>query len=133
MPMENVEAVRRIYAGWETGDMRAGVELLHREVVFESFMPDQGRSVTHGPEGVETFMREFLAQWREYRLSADDIREVDEHTIFVTGRQSCIGKQSGAAVEAPAFSIWTFDEGKITRLVWETNREDALAAAGLSD
>jgi ketosteroid isomerase-like protein len=135
MSRENVEAVRSVYEAWARGKMRAGAELLHPKVVFESFMPDmQERYVAHGLNGVEVFMREFLAAWSDYRIFADEIRQVDEETIFVTGRQTCIGKQSGASVEAPAFSIWNFDdEGRVTRLVWETNREDALKAAGLSD
>jgi ketosteroid isomerase-like protein len=131
---ENVEAVRRVYAEWEQGNMRAGAELFDPEVVFKSFMPDSSaRAVVHGLDGVAAFMREFLAQWRDYRLVGDEFRQVDGDTSVVVGRQAGIGRRSGVAVEGPTNSVWTFRGGKVVQLVWDVDRRSAFEAAGLAE
>jgi ketosteroid isomerase-like protein len=136
MSQENVEIVRSFYAEWEQGNMRspAGVDLFDPEVVYEAFMPDSDeRVVAHGLEGIAAFMREWLAQWQDYRLIGDEFREVGSDTVFVAGRQAAVGRRSGVAVEGPIFSIWTFRDGKVVHLRWERYRRAALEAAGLSE
>lgn len=132
MSQENVDVVRRTYAEWKRGNIQAGVELFDPEIIFESFMPDSNeRVVVNGLEGIEAFMREFLAQWRDYRLVGEEFREVGSDKVFVAGRQAATGRQSGVAVEGPACSIWTFRGGKVVRLLFEPDRRKALEAAGL--
>ena len=133
MSQENVELVRRTYAEWERGNMSAGVDLFAPGIVFESFMPDSPeRVVAHGRDEVEAFMREWLGQWRDYRLIGDEFREVGQDQVFVAGRQAATGRQSGVAVENLISSLWTFREGKVIHLLFERGR-DALEAAGLSE
>jgi ketosteroid isomerase-like protein len=134
MSQENVESVRRTYAEWERGQMTAGVELFDSEIVFESFMPDANkRVVATGPQEVEAFMREFLGNWRDYRLIGEEFREIGRDKVFVAGRQTATGRQSGVAVEGPMCSVWTFRDGKVVELVFEPDRKRALEAAGLSE
>jgi ketosteroid isomerase-like protein len=130
----NVEIVRRIYAGWADGDMRAAVDLFDPEAVFESFMPDSSeRVVCRSPEEIKGFMREWFATWSEYRILGDEFLEVGSDQVLVLGRQAGIGTQSGVAVEGPHHSVWTFENGRVVRLVVETDRQRALEAAGLSE
>jgi ketosteroid isomerase-like protein len=134
MSQENVEVVRRTYAEWERGKVTAGVELFDPEIVFESFMPDANeRVVATGPEEVESFMRDFLAQWRDYRLIADEIREVGKNKVLVAGRQAATGRKSGVEVEDPMCSVWTFRDGRVVGLLFEPDVQTALEAAGLSE
>ena len=134
MSRENVEVVRRTYAEWERGNMNAGVELFAPGIVFESFMPDSSeRVVAHGRDEVEAFMREWLDQWRDYRLFGDEFREVGEDKVFVAGHQAATGRHSGVAVEDSISSLWTFREGKVIHLLFERGRDTALEAAGLSE
>jgi ketosteroid isomerase-like protein len=134
MSQENVEIVRRIYSEWERGEFGRTVERFDPEVVFESFMPDSSeRIIAHGPRGVEAFMREFLAQWRDYRVFGEEFQQLGEEKVFVAGSQAAKGRQSGAAVEVPAFTIWTFRHGRVTRLVFELDRQKALEAAGVTE
>jgi ketosteroid isomerase-like protein len=130
---ENVELVRRVYAEWARGNMRAGVQMFDPEIVFESFMPDASDDVVaHGPEEVDAFMREFLAQWANYRIVGDDFRDAGDK-VLVAGRQRARGRKSGVEVEQPMFSIWTFQAGKVVRLRFTPFRDVALEAAGLRD
>jgi ketosteroid isomerase-like protein len=134
MSEENVELVRRTYAEWERGNMTAGVELFDPEIVFESFMPDANeRVVANGPGEVGSFMRDFLGQWRDYRLIADEFREVGKGKVFVAGRQAATGRQSGVGVESPMCSVWTFRNGKVVGLLFEPDIQTALEAAGLRE
>jgi ketosteroid isomerase-like protein len=134
MSEENVDRVRRAYAEWERGNMTGGVELFDREVVFESFMPDANEAVVaNGVEEIEAFMREFLAQWRDYRLVGQEFREVGPENVFVAGYQTASGRQSGATVEHPMHSIWTFRGGKVVGLRFEPDMQIALEAAGLRE
>ena len=130
---ENVERVRRTYAEWARGNMSAGIELFDPEIVFESFMPDANeRVVANGVEEVAAFMREFLGQWRDYRLIGDDFRAVGGDKVLVAGHQTATGRQSGVAVEDTMCSMWTFRDGKVVHLVFDRDRR-ILEAAGLSE
>jgi ketosteroid isomerase-like protein len=134
MSDENVDRVRRTYAEWEQGYMRAGVELFDREIIFESFMPDANeRIVAHGTDEVEAFMREFLGQWRDYRMIGEEFREVGRNRVFVAGHQTATGRQSGVAVEDTMFSVWTFRGGKVVHVLFDRDRRKALEAAGLRE
>jgi ketosteroid isomerase-like protein len=53
---------------------------------------------------------------------------------LVTGRQTATGRSSGVAVENEVFSIWTFRDGRVVRLLFDVgDRQKALEAAGLSE
>lgn len=134
MPQDNVDTVRAIYAEWEQGRMRAAVDLFEEDILFVSFMPDSDESiVARGAEEIEGFMREFLAQWRDYRLWGLEFRDVGDGKVLVKGRQSARGRQSGVAVEDDTHSIWTFREGRVAELRFERDWQRALEAAGVGD
>jgi ketosteroid isomerase-like protein len=134
MSRENLEVVRSTYDDWALGNMSAGVELFDREICFESFMPDASeRVVVKGPEAVEAFMREFLAQWRDFKVVGEDFREVGDDRVFVAGHQTAIGRDSGIAVADTLCSVWTFREGAVVRLLFERDKRKALEAVGLRE
>ena len=134
MSEENVEIVRQTYVEWRRGNMKAGVERFDPEIVFESFMPDASeRIVVSGPAEVEAFMREFLRDWRDYRLIGDEYHQAGATRVFVRGRQAAVGRESGAAVEDTMYSVWTFRDGKVVHLIFDRDRQRALEAAGLQE
>ena len=97
-------------------------------------MPDANeRVVANGPGEVEAFMSEFLAQWRDYRLTGDEFRKVGAGKVVVAGRQAAVGRQSGVAVESPMYSVWTFRGGEVLHLLFDPDRRKALEAAGLRE
>ena len=134
MSRENVEVVRRIYGEWARGNLRAGIELFDPGIVFESFIPDASeRVVVEGPENVERFMREFLAQWRDFRISGEDYRAVGDDKVFVAGHQTARGRESGIVVADSICSVWTFRMGKVVRLIFKRDHANALEAVGLRE
>jgi ketosteroid isomerase-like protein len=130
MSEENVDVVRRIYAEWSRGHMAAGVELFDSEIVFQSFMPDANeRVIASGAGEIEAFMREFLRDWRDYRLIGEEFREIGKDKVLVTGHQAAVGRTSGVAVEHPMCSVWTFHGGRVVGLVFDPDSQTALEAA----
>jgi ketosteroid isomerase-like protein len=135
MSQENVEIVKGIYAEWEKGNFRAALPVLDREITFETWMPDSNDEIVtlHGLERLDDFMRDWFGQWEDYRVTGDEFRAVGTDHVFVAGRQAGVGRTSGAAVDSPGFTVWTFRAGKVVRLLAHYDRNAALEAAGLSD
>jgi ketosteroid isomerase-like protein len=134
MSQENVETVKGIFAEWEKGNFRAALPVLDREITFETFMPDSNEIVVfHGLEQVGDFMRDWFGQWKDYRMTGDEFRAVGTDHVFTEGRQAGTGRASGAAVDSPNYTVWTFRAGKVVRLLTHYDRAEALKAAGLSE
>jgi len=132
MSQERVEAVRAIWAEWARGNMNAAVDLFDPEIRFVSFMPDaREQVVARGPAGVAEFMREFLRHWRDYRLIADEVTELGDDGVLVSGRQAAVGRQSGVAVEDTMHSAWVFRGDRVVCLTFDRDRDAAIEAAGL--
>ncbi len=52
---------------WAEGDFGTNAKLLDPDITFETFMPDASDNVVaHGSAEIETFTREWLAQWRTH-------------------------------------------------------------------
>jgi ketosteroid isomerase-like protein len=134
MSRENVERLRVVYAEWAKGNFRAGRELFAPDVSFEQGA--DGRAAL-GRDAIEGYMRDFLAQWSEFRIDAEDFVQAGEtgasETILVTERQHGTGKSSGIGTEQTVYAVWTFRDNLVIRVRWDMNREDVLEAAGLSE
>jgi ketosteroid isomerase-like protein len=132
MSRDYVEIVREIYAQWEQGNFEAASPLFDPEITFETFMPDASETlVIRGREQIESFMRDWFGQWRDYRVIGDEFRRVGSDQVFVAGRQAGTGLHSGADVESPGFTVWTFRDGTVVKLLAHYDRARALEAAGL--
>jgi ketosteroid isomerase-like protein len=130
MSQEKIERLRALYSGWAQGNFRAGGELLAPDVIFEPM--SDGHEAYIGREAVAEQMREFLAQWSEFRVEAQEMVEVGE-TVLVTERQYGKGKSSGIETEMTFYAVWTFRDGLAVRIRWESDRARALEAAGLEE
>src|SRR6266545_8108245 len=104
MSEENVERLRAVYAEWAKGNFRAGGELFAPDAVLEQIA--DGGSVFLGRDAIAGYIREFLAQWSEFRIEAEEIVAVGD-TIIVAERQYATGKASGVETEATVYSVWT--------------------------
>jgi hypothetical protein len=79
--------------------------------------------------------REFLETWEEWRVEAEDYRELDDERVLVLIRIRGRGKASGLEVDqisAQGANLFHIRDRKVTRLTLYWNRERALADAGLS-
>jgi hypothetical protein len=133
MSLENVEALKAVYAQWAVGNFWTP-EIFDPEVevVWAEEMPDATRTA-RGLSAVETGIRNWLVPWDEYRWIANKFIPVEEEgvLVFLTARGR--GKGSTVEVEAHWAHLWTFRRGKATRLEGFLDQDEALKAAGLSE
>ena len=130
MSEENVEKLRPVYREWARGNLRAGRELFAPDVRYEAEAPGQGPVI--GTEAIENQMREFLAEWREFRIEAEAFEAFGD-AVLVTEQQHGIGKGSGVETEQTIYAVWVFRDGRAVDIRWHTSRKRALEAAGLSE
>jgi ketosteroid isomerase-like protein len=133
MSQENVEALKAVYAKWAVGNFWTP-EIFDPEVetVWAEEMPDATRTA-RGLSGVETGIRNWLAPWDECRWIADKFIPVEDGVVLVFFTARGRGKGSTVEVEAHWAHLWTFREGKATRLEGFVDPAQALEAAGLSE
>jgi ketosteroid isomerase-like protein len=131
MSQENVEILKAVYAKWAEGDFWTP-EVFDEDVdvVWDQGMPDTG--IDRGLPAMERAMRGWLSAWDEYRWVADRFIPVDDRVVVLfTSRGR--GKGSSVEVEAHWAHIWTFRDGKATRLEGFVNQADAFEAVGLRE
>jgi ketosteroid isomerase-like protein len=129
---ENVDIVRRIYDGWSRGEFDAGVELYDRYVllVLRADFPDPGPYL--GAQAIRGYMRNhFLADFDGATITGEEFIDAGD-SVVVRIRQAAHGAVSGLPVEMSYYNVWTLRGGSVIRIESIMEREDALAAAGVS-
>ena len=125
--------MRSIYAGWERGDFSAS----------DWADPEIEHADADGPLGGETGdldrigqgVREFLSAWEDFRIEADNFREIDGHRVLVLDHRSGRGKTSGlelGAVRTDGARLFHIRDGKVAKLVVYFDRDRAFADLGLT-
>jgi ketosteroid isomerase-like protein len=133
MSQENVELVRSIYAAWECGDF-SSADWADPEIEYAT-MDGPLTGTWRGLEGMAEAMREFLRAWEDWRVTAEDCRELDAERVLVPFQFSGRGKTSGlelGQIRTKGASLFHVRDGKVTRLVQYFDRERALADLGLA-
>jgi ketosteroid isomerase-like protein len=132
MSSANVELVRSIYATWERGDFRSAD---WADPGIEYVIPEgPGFSTWKGIAGLVEGFRIFVSAWDEYRVVADDYRELDAERVLVLVHYLGRGKASGlelGQMRAKGAHLFHLHDGKVTKFVAYINRERALADLGL--
>jgi ketosteroid isomerase-like protein len=131
VPSANLELVRSMYAAWQRGDF-SGSEWAHPDIEWViADGPSPGR--WRGPSGMTEGWRDFLGAWEEFRVEADEYRELDDERVLVLAHFIGRGKRSGLEAEeisARGAHVLHIRGGKVTRSVTYFDRERALADLG---
>jgi ketosteroid isomerase-like protein len=125
--------VRSIYAAWERGDF-SNADWADPAIEFViADGPSPGTWT--GLRGLAEGHRAWLSAWEGFRSEAHEYRELDDERVFVLSRYSGRGKASGlelGQMGAKGAGVAQIRDGKVTRLVWYTDRERAFADLGLT-
>jgi hypothetical protein len=130
----NLDLVHSIVAAHERGDFSSAA-WAHPDIEYViADGPSPGR--WKGPAGMAEAFRGNLIGWKDFRIEADEYRELDDERVLVLTRSTARGR-AGALVagqmRAKGAVLYQLSAGRVTRLVYYWNRERALADAGLSE
>jgi ketosteroid isomerase-like protein len=131
---ENLDLVRSIYADWERGDFSSS-DWAHPEIEYAD---------ADGPLGggtgelavVGQSVREFLAEWEEFRLVADRLQELDPQRVLALDHRSGRSRTSGldlATMRTDGARLFHIRDGSVTRVVVYFDRGRALSDVGLAE
>ncbi len=132
MSRENVEVVRAIYEAWERGDYTS-TEWADPQIEFVIAggpSPGRWKGLTEMAQGE----REFLSAWEDYRLRADEFRDLDDERVLVLIHHRGRGKTSDMELtdmQATGGTLFHLRDGRVTRLVLYWDRERALEAVNV--
>jgi ketosteroid isomerase-like protein len=84
-----------------------------------------------GIEGFRSFWLDWLAPWESYRIQIERAEDCGDRTLVVVRD---FGLRPGATEEVAASnaSVWTFDEGRIARIDFYPEPDEAVRAVGLA-
>ena len=130
---ENLQLVHSILAQWERGDFRS-VDWAHRQIEY-AIVDEPGSHVGWGVAAMTRTWRDFLTAWDDYRVEADEYRELDDERVLVLAHWGGRGKTSGldlGQMSTKVASLFHVCDGKVTKLVTYADRDHALADLGLT-
>jgi hypothetical protein len=110
----NLDLVRSIVADWERGDFRSG-EWADPEIEFSVVDGAVGMS---GPGETAQFIRDIWSVWDDYRVMADEFRELDDERVLVLVHIAGVGRTSGVdigRVHKGGANLFHLRNGKVTR------------------
>jgi ketosteroid isomerase-like protein len=133
MSQENVERVRLAYEAFGRGDLTAAVADLAPKVEYVTGAGIPGvTGVARGPDGYIEMVRWLTDLFDDYQLTIEELLDAGDRVfggLTLSGR----GRRSGAETSLRMWQVWKVHEGKLTHGQGFTDRDVALAAAGLSD
>jgi ketosteroid isomerase-like protein len=129
----NLDLVRSIYAASARGEYgSADWADPDIEYVFADG-PEPGSRM--GLTQMASGMGEMLSAWEDFRIEADEYRELDDERVLVLLHYSGRGKRSGLEIDALSTrgaELVYVNDGRVTRIVVYRDRERALADLGLA-
>jgi ketosteroid isomerase-like protein len=130
MSSANLDLVRSLYAAWEGGDF-THTEWAHEglELVLAGGAPADGS--WSGLPATREGWREFLRQWADLRIEADEYRELDDERVLVLDHPRGHGKTSGIEMGHEGATLFHVRKGKVVRIVNYWDRQPALVDLGL--
>jgi ketosteroid isomerase-like protein len=133
MSQENVEIVRRMAEVMNRSEsvdeaMSGLEELLHPEIEFVNPEDEIERGTRKGLTGMRTVLENFIAgAGGGATVELEQLRERGDR-VFIRGCVHARGASSGAeALGPPVAGIYTIHDGRVFRIEWHYDVDEALA------
>jgi ketosteroid isomerase-like protein len=138
MAERDIETIRELYAETERflrefPDFEVS-EILDPEIewIGPREFPDLAEP-HHGHAGVRSYFEKLFEAIEDYRMEPEEFIDAGEGRVLVFSREGGRGAGSGAeVVTQPTAHLWTLRDGRAIRMQSYWERDEALAAAGLS-
>jgi ketosteroid isomerase-like protein len=134
MSQQNVALVQRGAEAWNRGDLDTVLEGAHPNIEITPMIPqlvEGGDSVYRGLSGVRRFWEDWRIAW-DFRFGEVDLRDLGE-TVLLISHVSVTARSTGLDLDTPMAAIFSFEDGRIVRMVSYLDAAHALEAAGLSE
>jgi ketosteroid isomerase-like protein len=131
MSQENVAKARDFISAYNRRDFDAAVESFDPEI--EWVLPArQSADSCQGPEEIKRFWRGLDDTFEELRLDPQEFVDAGDR-VATRLRYYALGKGSGMELEMPLYhQVATFRDGRMVRIEYFAEWDEALQAAGLS-
>lgn len=146
MSQQDVEVVRALLAPFQQDDLipmwrddaiadamtQATADLFTPDFECVFVREDVGRSTYHGVDGLRAAFLDWLEPWASYHAGVEELIDAGAGRVVVLTRDHACPKGASAEVDFLGAPIWTVRDGKVARIEFYFNRNEGLAAAGLS-
>jgi ketosteroid isomerase-like protein len=128
MSRQHLEVVRQWCDAVNRGELAAASDLFDSEIEFQ--YPDEfpGGGTYVGLESAGAALMQELEAWETFEMEIQEVEDLGDRVLAAI-KERGKGRTSGALVEVVLFSVWTFSGGKVVRLHFFMNREEARHAA----
>jgi ketosteroid isomerase-like protein len=132
MSHENVEALRAVYPAVATGNLSTLLELCdpNVEITEPPEIPDSSSYCGH--DGICAVFEKLQDVFPDMQFAAAEFIANGDR-VLASMQWLGTGAGSGASAEVPLFHVWSFEDGRATRIDAFLDRGQALAAAGLEE
>ncbi len=132
MSRENVEIVREGYERFAaSGELAPDLTTADFMWDMANFHGWFGQQAYEGVDGVRAFLSEWVETWEDWELAQEVLRDAGDKVVALI-HQRGRSKAGGVPVEMSFAMVWTLRDGKQARMEMSSDRDEALAAAGLS-
>jgi ketosteroid isomerase-like protein len=128
------DALRILNRGYEMiwREDRLEDALIGLDPEFEWVVPGHPEGdVRHGPDATIGFFRDWIEPWDELRVDWD-LHAADPDRVLAILTMNGRGRVSGAPADMRVGQVWTFRDGRATRMVMYYDIDEALREAGLT-
>jgi ketosteroid isomerase-like protein len=130
---DNIAVCREMSDVFNRRDVEALLELLDPAVVWIPIMAVLEGRVYRGHDDVRKWVEQLSTDWEVFETHQEEFREIGDR-VLILGRWRARARVSGVELEEqPATWLVDMRDGKIVRLQTFTDRQEALAAAGVDD
>ena len=126
----SVEMVRDMYEAFNRGELPLASFTTDFELDATDVSPD-ATGVMRGIKAVEGEMQAYWKTFDGFRVELEEVIHADDERVVGVVRDRGRIPGSDAEISNRFFNVFTFRDGRITRLSFHTDRSSALEAAGL--
>ena len=128
MSEENLELVRRRFAAALDDNWETALEAVDPDVeIYDFDIPDAG-GVFRGHEGYRAWVKRWTDGWESVRMEDPEFRVVSDDCVIVLFRMITTGEHSGMKLERDDAVVYRFRAGRIGRVAYYNDQDQALEA-----
>jgi ketosteroid isomerase-like protein len=125
---EPTEIVRQVSERWNAGDIEGLLELYAEDIAVKTgeHWPEQGP--VQGKAAFRESIDQWLSAWESVTIETDHVVAYGDRVVAV-GAWKSTGRLSGVEGDLPIHIVFTIRDGKIARIDWCTDHEQAVQTA----